>query len=173
MEMKATLRYLHIAPRKARLVANVIKGMGMRQAEAVLLQTPKRSCAPILKIIRSARANGADNARLTSGDFYIKDILVDPGPAGKRFRPRAFGRTAQIRRRTSHVSVILDNKEQRLEQAARVSKKEDKPAIRDMLPEDLREEPAKSEMRERSLKEYRSKPKPSGFIRRIFQRKVI
>ena len=171
--MKATLRYLHIAPRKVRLVGDVIKGMGIGQAEAVLLHTPKRACAPILKLLRSATANAADNARLTSRDFYIKDIRVDPGPVGKRFRPRAFGRTAQIRRRTSHVSLILDTKEPVSEQAERVSKKERAPTVRDIRPEDLREEPIKSEKRDKAQTLSAPKPKSSGVIRRIFQRKVI
>lgn len=161
-----------MAPRKVRLVVGMIKGMDTRRAEAVLRQASRRAYHPVLKLLRSAIANVAENARLTSGNFYIKDIRVDPGPMSKRFRPRAFGRAAPIRRRTSHVSLILATKESGEVRVARGAPKEE-PVIRNLRPEDLREETRAQERRERAQPVNAPKPKSSNVIRRIFQRKAI
>ena len=102
------LRHLHIAPRKVRLVANLIKNLPANEAEAQLMVLPKRSAEPILKLLKSGVANMVNNRKLDPEKLVIEKITVDEGPTLKRHMPRAFGRASMIRKRTSHVKIILD-----------------------------------------------------------------
>lgn len=104
--MKAQLRYLRISPRKIRLVADLIRGKDVKQAEHILSFTPKRSTQPITKLLKSAVSNSNNQEGL-----YISEIKVDQGPTLKRWRARAFGRTAEIKKRTSHISIKLESKD--------------------------------------------------------------
>lgn len=107
MEIKAQLKFLHIAPRKVRLVAHVIKGMEAKRALIELGAMTKRSAQPITKLLLSAIANGEYNFKQERNDVVIKEIVVNPGPVYKRSMPRAFGRSSMIRKRTSHVIIML------------------------------------------------------------------
>lgn len=107
----AKLSRLRIAPRKARLVADLIKGMEVVMAEQQLRLLAKASAEPILKLIKSAVANARHNAKaVADATFIIRDIRVDEGPAYKRSMPRARGRATPIRKRTSHISLVVDTK---------------------------------------------------------------
>ena len=108
--MKAYLRHLHIAPRKCRLVAGLIRGKSVPDATHALSYLTKRSALPMLKLLRSAVANASHNFQMDGKDLYIKELRVDEGPVQKRMRPRAMGRGAPIRHRTSHISLILGEK---------------------------------------------------------------
>lgn len=110
METKAQLKFLHIAPRKVRLVAHVIKGMDVKRALVELDAMTKRSAKPIVKLLLSAIANGEHNFKQERNDFVIKEILVNSGPVYKRSMPRAFGRASMIRKRTSHVIIVLTDR---------------------------------------------------------------
>src|SRR3989338_9545791 len=110
MEIKAQLLHLHIAQRKVRAVAGLIRGMGATDAERELAHLIKRSSDPLRKLLRSALANATHNFHLDEAGIRVKEIRIDPGPVSRRFRPRAFGRAAPIRRRTSHVILILEAK---------------------------------------------------------------
>lgn len=103
---KAQLRYFRMSPRKVRLIANLIRGLTVTEAEQQLRFSTKRAAKPILKLLKSAIAN-AGNAS-TSKQLYISEIRVDPGPTLKRWRARARGRAAMIRKRTSHIKIILE-----------------------------------------------------------------
>lgn len=110
METRAQLKFLHIAPRKARLVANVIKGMDAKRALIELHTQVKRSAKPIAKLLRSALANRKQlSQQENDGAIVIKNITVSIGPVYKRHMPRAFGRASMIRKRTSHIQLILDD----------------------------------------------------------------
>lgn len=169
MEIKANLNYLRMSPRKTRLVAGLIKGMRIKRAEEHLARSTRRSARPLLKLLRSAAANARQNFQLPDGELYVKDVRVDEGPALKRFRPRAFGRSASIRRRASHVSLVLETGAPvpRLERA-RVE-----PVVRDAGGrEDFREKETrrqKPEAEERPPAPVKSK----GFMQRMFRRKAI
>ncbi len=169
MEITAKLKHLHIAPRKVRLVAEVTKGMGSEEAELELRHRMKRSAQPIIKLIRSAAANARHNFSITSGRLVVKDIRVDPGPVTTKYWPRAFGRAAPIRRRTSHLTVVLEAEGAIAPPARSISA----PAVREAGLEDLRGEKIRPRLGERSPKPSTVKPKATGFIRRIFQRKAI
>lgn len=110
MEIKANLKYLHIAPRKTRAVADMIKGKSAVEAEAVLKFLRKRASIPVFKLLKSAVANAKHNFNIERESLRIKSIRVDQGPVMKRFMPRARGMAAPINRRQSHITLILEHK---------------------------------------------------------------
>jgi len=110
MEVKAKLRYLRIAPRKVRLVINLVRGLDAVVALNQLNFTYKRTAAPLAKLIKSAIANAENNFHLKKENLYIKKITADEGPKLKRWHPRAFGRANPILKRSSHVELILAEK---------------------------------------------------------------
>lgn len=110
MEVHAKLRYLRMSPRKVRLVTDLIRGMGVRQAQAQLTHLKRWAARPVLKLVNSAIANAEHNFKLKADDLFVKRITADTGPTLKRFRPKAFGRADVIRKRTTHVSLILDER---------------------------------------------------------------
>ncbi|MBU2235633.1 50S ribosomal protein L22 [Patescibacteria group bacterium] len=107
MEVKAKLSRLKIAPRKVRLVINVVKGMDVEKAEHQLQFMQKGAVAPVLKLLKSAIANAVNNSKLEKNNLYIKEITANDGPVLKRWKPRAFGRATEILKRSSHVEIVL------------------------------------------------------------------
>jgi large subunit ribosomal protein L22 len=108
MEVKAKLKNLRIAPRKVRLVADLIRGKKVTEAERILNFTVKRAAKPILKLLNSAIANAKHNFGLEKEKLYIKKILVDEGQKFKKIFPRARGRADIIQKKSSHVTIVLD-----------------------------------------------------------------
>jgi len=106
----AKLNYLRISPRKIRLVAGLIKGLDVRQAESQLKFLTKRGAEPMLKLLKSAIANAEHNANLIKENLYVVNVIVNPGPSLKRWRSRAMGRVLPIMKRTSHIVLVLDQK---------------------------------------------------------------
>ncbi|MBO8158044.1 50S ribosomal protein L22 [Thermosyntropha sp.] len=111
MEARAVARYLRISPFKARQVADLIRGKDVHEAMGILKYTNKRSAPMIQKVLKSAIANAEHNYDMDSDDLYISEIYVDEGPTIKRMRPRAYGRADLRRHRTSHITVVLREKE--------------------------------------------------------------
>jgi len=110
MEVRAKLKYLRISPKKVRLVANIVKGMDVLEALEQLKFISKSATNPLTKLINSAIANAENNFNLKKNNLYIKNILVDQGPTLHRWLPRAFGRATPLRKRSSHILVILDER---------------------------------------------------------------
>ena len=108
MEVRAVTRYVRIAPRKARLVTELIKGKPVEEALTILRFVPKKAARLVDKTLRSALANAEQNPNIDVDTLYIKRIFVDGGPTMKRWRARAMGRATKIIKRTSHITVILD-----------------------------------------------------------------
>lgn len=108
MEAKAVARYIRMSSRKARYVADLIRGKKVEDALDVLAFTPRRASNTVSRLLKSAIANAGQNESIDVDTLYVKKIFVDEGPMLKRFRPRAMGRAARIRKRTSHITVILD-----------------------------------------------------------------
>ncbi|ANY67055.1 50S ribosomal protein L22 [Paenibacillus algorifonticola] len=109
-EAKAHLRFVRIAPRKAQLVADLIRGKKVGEAIAILRHTPK-SASPILeKLLNSAIANAEHNYQLDVNKLVISQAFVNQGPTMKRFRPRAMGRASKINKRTSHITLVVSEK---------------------------------------------------------------
>ncbi len=110
MEVKARLRFVRVSPRKARLVADLVRGKGSEEAVNILAFTRKASAKTIGKLLKSAIANATQNKTIDVDRLFVKRITVDQGPTMKRFMPRALGRATTIRKRTSHISIVLDEK---------------------------------------------------------------
>lgn len=108
--VKAQLKHLRIAPRKVRLVADAIRMKKVGEAMQILSFLPKRSSEPLQKLLHSAEANAKHNFNLDGADLYIAEIRVDAGPVLKRYSPRAMGRATLIRKKTSHITLILNEK---------------------------------------------------------------
>lgn len=110
MEVQAKLRFVRIAPRKARLVADLIRGKGSEEALNILTFTKKAAAKIIVKLLKSAIANATQKKTIDIDRLYVKQITVDQGPTMKRYQPRALGRATMIRKRTSHINIVLDEK---------------------------------------------------------------
>jgi ribosomal protein L22 len=105
--VKASARYVRIAPRKARLIADQVRGMHVESARALLQFSPRGAALPIQKLINSAAANAENNHDLIGDEMRVASITVDEGPTLRRYRPRAMGRATPINKRTSHIRVAL------------------------------------------------------------------
>jgi len=108
MEARAVLRNVRISPQKARLVADLVRGKDVESAINTLRFMPKKGAQIIRKVVESALANASQNESIDIDTLYIKKITVDGGPMLKRIRPRAMGRATRILKRTSHITVVLD-----------------------------------------------------------------
>lgn len=108
-QAKAYLRYLRMSPRKARLVIGLVKGKMASEAEEILPFVGKHAARPILKLLKSAVANAENNFKLKADRLYIKDLRADVAPVLKRWMPRAHGRAAPIRKRASHLTIVLED----------------------------------------------------------------
>lgn len=108
MEARAVGKYIRISPQKARLVADVVRGMGVDQAITTLRFMPKKGAGIIKKVIESAVANATHDEQADVDNLYVKKIVIDGGPSLKRIRPRAQGRATGIIKRSSHITVVLD-----------------------------------------------------------------
>jgi ribosomal protein L22 len=105
--VRASAKYVRIAPRKVRLVADQVRGMHIEQARALLAFSPRDAARDIHKLIDSAAANAENNHDLIGDEMRITSITVDEGPTLRRYRPRALGRATPINKRTSHIAVAL------------------------------------------------------------------
>lgn len=109
-EARAIARYIRLSPRKVREVVDLIRGKDLQEALAILRYTPRRASAPIAKVVQSAAANAEHNYEMNKDSLYVAECYVDQGPIIKRFQPRAMGRADTLRRRTSHITVVLKEK---------------------------------------------------------------
>ncbi len=172
MEATARLSYLHISPRKVRLAAHVLKGMDVRRAELELHNLPKRASMPLVKLLKSAIQNAVHDLQQDPARLYVKSITVDAGPVAKRMMPRAFGRGATIRKRTSHVSLVLGLRgEERT--SVRKTKKGTTFAVREADWEDVKGNVVENRPSTRNASAGSSKKKSGKFSKKIFTRKVI
>jgi large subunit ribosomal protein L22 len=117
MEVKAQLNYLRIAPRKVRSIADMIRGKTVEQAQNILRFTIKKGVDPMIGLLKSATTSATNNFHLLESNLYISKITVNEGPKLKRSRPRARGSAFEIQKKTSHITIILDEKEKGLKKA--------------------------------------------------------
>jgi large subunit ribosomal protein L22 len=106
-EAMARLNYLRMSPRKVRAVAQTVKGRKVQEAFAILEQSERRASRHLLKLLRSAVANANENHDMDPDALVVKNVLVDEGPALKRWMPRAMGRATPIRKRTCKITIIV------------------------------------------------------------------
>ena len=112
MEAKAISRYVRVSPRKARVVVDQIRGKSVTEAREVLAFTNRAVAEIVEKTLNSAVANAENNQHLSAGQLVVKSCFVDEGPTIKRYRPRAKGSASRIRKRTSHITVIVSTREE-------------------------------------------------------------
>jgi large subunit ribosomal protein L22 len=110
MESKAVAKYMRMSPQKVRLVADLVRGKKVQEARNILLYTRKYAAGIVANVLKSAVANAAQNPNIDENILYVKEIFVDQGPSLKRWRARAQGRAAGIKKRSSHITIILDEK---------------------------------------------------------------
>jgi large subunit ribosomal protein L22 len=113
MEARSVSRFIRLSPRKARIVADLIRGKSVDEALGILALTPKKASPILRKAVLSATANAqfkndGERTTMTNSDIFIKEIRIDEGPTLKRIRPRAQGRAFRINKRTSHISVTVE-----------------------------------------------------------------
>lgn len=112
MQAKAVAKTVRIAPRKARLVIDLIRGKQVGEAFAILNHTPRAASPIIEKVLKSAIANAEHNYELDADNLVVSEAYVNEGPTMKRFRPRAMGRASQINKRTSHIIVVVSEQKE-------------------------------------------------------------
>lgn len=112
MEAKAVAKFIRISPRKARLVADLIRGKTVGEAIGILRNTPKKASHLIEKVLNSAIANAEYNHDMIAEDLIVEKVYIDEGPTMKRIRQRAMGQASLIRKRTSHITVVVSEKEE-------------------------------------------------------------
>lgn len=108
MKVKSELKYLRITPRKTRLVVDLIRGKNVEEAQTILKFAVKRGANPISKLLNTAIADAKNNFQLDPANLFISKINVDGGPIQKRWRARSRGMAAPIQKRTSHITIVLD-----------------------------------------------------------------
>lgn len=123
MDVHAKLRYLRMSPRKVRLIIDVIRGMKAEEAETRLAFLPKAAAYPVLKLLRSAMANAEHNFKLSRANLWVKTVMADGGPTLHRWQPRAMGRATPIRKRTTHVTLVLSDEKPAAKPVKRGAKK--------------------------------------------------
>lgn len=111
MEARANLRYARIAPRKVQIVLDLIRNQPADKAMAILKHTPKAASEILEKLLKSAIANADNNFNMNKDALYVSECFVCPGPTLKRIRPRAQGRAYHVLKRTSHITLVLKEKE--------------------------------------------------------------
>ncbi len=110
MEAKAILKYTRISPRKVEIILDLIRNKPVDLAMGILKNTPKAACEDLAKLLKSAVAN-AEVKEMNTSNLYVSECFVCPGPILKRIRPRAQGRAFRILKRTSHVTIVVKEKE--------------------------------------------------------------
>ena len=105
-----TAKHIRISSRKVKIVIDLIRGKSVEDAEAILMYTPKAASEPTLKVLRSAIANAVNNLDMDKETLYVAECFANQGPTLRRYRPRSRGSASRIRKRTSHITIILDEK---------------------------------------------------------------
>jgi len=111
MEAVAHLRYARMSPRKVQIVMDLIRNQPVDMAVAILKHTPRAACEPVLKLLQSAIANAQNTFEMDKSQLYVATCFACPGPTLKRMRPRARGRADRVLKRTSHMTIILKERE--------------------------------------------------------------
>ena len=111
MEAKAIAKYVRTSPRKAGQICSLVRGKNVDEALAILKYMPQKSAGIIAKVVKSAAANAENNMNMDPKKLYVSEVYANQGPTLKRFMPRAQGRATGIRKRTSHITIVLREKE--------------------------------------------------------------
>jgi len=168
MKVTAKLNYLRIAPRKVRLVADLIRRKKVEEAQTILDFTQKKATKPLLKLLKSAISNATHSFQLDPQNLYISKITVDEGPKYKRWMPRARGIAAEIQKKTSHITLVLDEIDE-IAPEKKVKKIKKSIENKEIEKKDIKKiEKPKFQKEEKILK-----PQTARGLKRIFRRKAF
>jgi large subunit ribosomal protein L22 len=172
MPVTAKLRHLHIAPRKVRLVVDLIRGKKTEQAQTILNFTTKKASLPLLKLLKQAIANAKNNFQMEPANLFISKIFVDEGPKQKRWMPRARGQAYEIQKKTSHITLVL---EEIVKKKGKIKKAKTKisSAKADPIKKEAEEKIFKTEKPKFKPETRMKKPTVAKRIAKIFRRKSI
>ena len=112
MEARATAKFVRVSPRKAREVIDLVRGKSVPDADAIFKFTPRGAAEIVGKVVHSAASNAEKNLRVKPETLYVSEAYVNEGPTIKRIRPRAMGRASRINKRTSHITVVVKQREE-------------------------------------------------------------
>jgi large subunit ribosomal protein L22 len=157
MKVTASLNNLRIAPRKTKMIADLIRGLDTREALDQLAMTIRKPGLPFQKLLDSAIANAENNFGLDKDNLYITDVLVGAGPSLKRWMPRAYGRAGKILKRTSKITIVLDEK---IEGKGRKSKEQMAKEREQKLKEKRKQEKEVRESQDKKEEDVKSKKVP-------------
>jgi len=172
MEVKAKLNYLRIAPRKVRLVADLIRWKKVEEAQTILKFTVKKGAHNLLKLLNSAVANAKNNFQIEPDNLYISKITVDEGPKYKRWMPRARGSASEIQKKTAHITLVL-NEVEGTKKSKKIKKEGQRPVS--IEKKEVVEEKKVAKYEKPKSRPTFDKPKPKIVrgINRIFRRKTV
>ncbi len=178
MEIKAKLNYLGISPRKVRLVADLIRGLKAEDAEFQLRFSTQRAAFSLLKLLNSAIANAKHNFVIEKENLHVSKIAVNTGPILKRWRPRSRGMAAPIKKRTSHVELVLEERGGKQKKSKRIKGVKDKEIVKkeaalEEAPKEVKPEKATEKKPVFKPKRKIEKPRSGGIVQKIFRRKAI
>ncbi len=184
MPVISKLNYLRISPRKVRLVADLIRKKPVKEAEQILHFTVKKPAKPLAKLLKTAVSDAQHNFNLDAENLYISKIIVNEGPRYKRWRPRSRGMVHQILKRTSHVTIVLDEIKPTTKKKKKAEVKKEEKKSKEVLKtetpkaekEKVEEKPKEEKRKQIPKEELEVKPKPSIIqkgIKRIFRRKAF
>lgn len=177
MEIKAQAKFIRTSPRRARLVIDLIRGLDVEEAMHQLQFMPKVAAGLILKLLNSAIANAVNNFKLKKDNLYIKKITVDGGPVLKRWQPRAFGRATPLRKRSSHILIVLGEKVETKITGEKPKEVLEKPKVAETLKAYTKEQAKQAENEEKKQEEKGEVAKKDvkrsrGFIKHMFSRRT-
>jgi large subunit ribosomal protein L22 len=177
MEVKAQLNGLRIAPRKVRLVTDLIKAKDVDAALNQLAHLAKRSARPVMKVLNSAVANAENNHRMVRSNLYVKSVSVDEGIKLRRWQPKGFGRAAPIQKKTSRVTILLDERVAGMRAAEQPKQPEPTPGAAEATPSTEGQEAKPGAPKQQAQAREQLAPKQAkgltGRIRKMFRRKSI
>ena len=179
MAITAKLKYLHIAPRKVRLVTDLIRGKSVEEAQRILNFTSNKASQPLLKLLKSCVANAKNSFQIEQENLYISKIFVDEGPKLKRWHAQSRGRAAEIQKKSSHISLEMNEiKKKKVRKTKKIEKK-----VVGKKKEESTEVPAKVSKEEKTtpkiekprtiIREKKPIPKIKQTMKRVFRRKAF
>ncbi|MDP2934247.1 MAG: 50S ribosomal protein L22 [bacterium] len=173
MEIKAKLNYLHIAPRKVRLVSNLIKGMDVQEARTQLKFMPQRTSGYLLKLLDSAVSNAKNNFKIDKEGLFVKEIRIDEGVPFKRWRPVSRGRAFPVLKRTCSINLVLGTREGfKVKEIEKEIKEIEKEAEQKEIKTTKEESKISSDkIKVKAPKELKKVSKFKGLAKKIFRRK--
>ncbi len=178
MPITARLKYLHIAPRKVRLVTDLIRGKTVEEAQKILNFSSNRASQPLLKLLKSCIANAKNNFQIEQENLFILKIFVDEGPKLKRWHAQSRGRAAEIQKKSSHISLEISEikkKTKKIKKVAKTKEKivEKKSSLAEVKGDKVDKEAPKIEKPKTIIRKERPVPKIKQTMKRVFRRKAF